>query len=279
MVVQGLARVGQPFRRRPVTGDAPVVVSITSHGARLRMLHHTIESIAAGTVRPARLLVWVDDADERARALRSRPLRRLVRRGLELHIGEPCGPHGKWWPYVRSIRAHRLPLVTADDDVRYDRVWLQQLVEANRRRPTLIHCHRAHRMRLAPGPALAPYMSWPPCEDERPSHAWFVTGVSGVVYPPSFLDAVREDGDGFRACAPRADDVWLTARAIAHGVRVAQVGAVPRLYSPVVGGQTTALSRGNGTDGGNDRQIAATFTEDHLRLIASDGAASCVTGR
>lgn len=279
-MMQAVRRIAQPYRRRPVTGDAPVVVSITSHGARLRMVHHTIESIARGTVRPVRLIVWVDDEQELARARRSRPLRRLLRRGLELRVGEPCGPHGKWWPYVRSVETHRLPLVTADDDVRYDRVWLEQLVEAHRRRPGLIHCHRAHEMRIAAGrvPRLAPYMTWTPCTDPRPSHAWFVTGVSGVVYPPAFLDALRNDGDGFRTSAPRADDVWLTARAIAHRVRVAQIGAEPRMYSAVIGGQRTALSRRNGTDGGNDGQIAATFRADDLRLIAEDGA-PCATGR
>lgn len=273
---QALRNLVQPFRRRPVIGDAPVVVAVTSHGSRLRSVWHTIESIAAGVERPRRLVLWVDDADERDRALRSRPLRRLLDRGLEIRVGEPCGPHGKWWPHVRSSATHALPLVTADDDVRYDREWLRSLVQAHAARPDVVHCHRAHRMRLADGGAeLAPYMSWSPCLDTEPSSSAFITGVSGVLHPPAFLEALHRDGDAFMATTPRQDDVWLTARAIAHGYPIAQVAASPRSYPELAGGQRIALSKSNGTGGGTDRQLAATFTPDVLRVIAADLSGRC----
>lgn len=259
-------------RRRPVVGNAPVVVSLTSYGARLRLVSLTIESIVSGTVRPQRLVLWVDDEADLARAMRSRPLRRLIERGLEVRVGEPAGPHGKWWPYVQSEARHALPLVTADDDVRYGREWLRTLVDAYAAAPDTIHCHRAHRIVLATASTPAPYMTWPPCRSTRPSHASFLTGVSGVLYPPAFLDALRSDGAGFRTAAPNADDVWLTARAIANGVRVAQVEAMPRLWPTIVGGQRSALSRSNGTDGGNDAQIAATLTPDLVRILRDESS-------
>ena len=260
-------------RKRSVTGTAPVVVSLTSHGARLRSVSMAIESIASGTVRPRRLVLWVDDEADRERALRSRALRRLVARGLELRVGEPVGPHGKWWPYVQSEEHHALPLVTADDDIWYGRDWLRQLVQAHTAEPDAIHCHRAHRMVVGADSTLGPYMTWPPCQSTKPSHASFLTGVSGVLYPPAFLDALRADGAGFRATSPRNDDVWLTARAIAHGVRVAQVEATPRVWQTIVGGQRSALNRSNGTDGGNDAQIAATLTPELLRVVRDEANA------
>lgn len=261
---------GYAVRTRPVTGTAPVVVSLTSHGRRLRSVSLAIESIVSGSVRPQRLVLWVDDEADRARALRSRPLRRLIVRGLELRVGEPVGPHGKWWPYVQSEAHHTLPLVTADDDIRYGRAWLRALLDAHTATPDIIHCHRAHRIVVTGNSTLAPYMTWPPCRSTTPSHASFLTGVSGVLYPPALLDALRDDGDGFRETAPHADDVWLTARAIANGVRVAQVDATPRVWQTIVGGQRWALSRSNGTDGGNDAQIAATLTPDLLRVVRDE---------
>jgi hypothetical protein len=269
-VAQLCRAAGYAVRKRPVTGTAPVVVSLTSHGRRLRSVSLAIESIVSGSVRPERLVLWVDDDADRARALRSRPLRRLIARGLELRVGEPVGPHGKWWPYVQSEAHHTLPLVTADDDIRYGRAWLRALLDAHTANPDTIHCHRAHRIVATADATLAPYMTWPPCRSTIPSHASFLTGVSGVLYPPALLDALRDDGDGFRQTAPHADDVWLTARAIAHGVRVAQVGATPRVWQTIVGGQRSALSRSNGTDGGNDAQIAATLTPDLLRVVRDE---------
>lgn len=257
----------QPFRRDPVTGEAPVVVSLTSHGQRVRRVHHTIESIASGDARPARLVLWVDDPAELEAALRSRQLRRLVRRGLEVLVGEPCGPHAKWWPYVRSDEALDLPLVTADDDVLYTRTWLADLLVAHQRNPHVVHCHRAHRIRFRADGSLAPYMSWLPCRGTAPSHVNFLTGVSGVLYPPALLRALRADGDAFRSVAARADDVWLNARAVAHGFRVAQVAEHPRAYRHVVGSQRVALSRVNGAGGRNDDQIVATYSPELLRVI------------
>jgi len=269
-VAQLCRAAGYAVRTRPVTGTAPVVVSLTSHGRRLRSVSLAIESIVSGSVRPQRLVLWVDDEADRERALRSRPLRRLIARGLELRVGEPVGPHGKWWPYVQSEAHHTLPLVTADDDIRYGRAWLRALLDAHATTPDTIHCHRAHRIVVTADSTLAPYMTWPPCQSTTPSHASFLTGVSGVLYPPALLDALRDDGDGFRATAPHADDVWLTARAIANGVRVAQVETTPRVWQTIVGGQRSALSRSNGTDGGNDAQIAATLTPDLLQVVRDE---------
>ncbi|MBT1545260.1 hypothetical protein [Curtobacterium aurantiacum] len=269
-VAQLCRAAGYAVRTRPVTGTAPVVVSLTSHGRRLRSVSLAIESIVSGSARPQRLVLWVDDQADRERALRSRPLRRLIARGLELRVGEPVGPHGKWWPYVQSEEHHTFPLVTADDDIRYGRAWLRALLDAHTAAPDTIHCHRAHRIVLTGDSTPAPYMTWPPCRSTTPSHASFLTGVSGVLYPPSLLDALRDDGDGFRETAPHADDVWLTARAIANGVRVAQVDATPRVWQTIVGGQRSALSRSNGTDGGNDAQITATLTPDLLRVVRDE---------
>jgi hypothetical protein len=269
-VAQLCRAAGYAVRKRPVTGTAPVVVSLTSHGRRLRSVSLAIESIVSGSVRPQRLVLWVDDDADRARALRSRPLRRLIARGLELRVGEPVGPHGKWWPYVQSEADHTLPLVTADDDIRYGRDWLRALLDAHTATPDTIHCHRAHRIVVTSDSTLAPYMTWPPCRSTTPSHASFLTGVSGVLYPPAVLDALRDDGDGFREYAPHADDVWLTARAIANRVRVAQVDATPRVWQTIVGGQRSALSRSNGTDGGNDAQIASTLTPDLLQVVRDE---------
>ena len=85
-------------------GDAPVVVSLTSYGSRIRAVHLAVESMVHGTVRPQRLILWLREADVVADP--PAPLARLVRRGLELRCTEDWGPHQKYYPYVRSRARH-----------------------------------------------------------------------------------------------------------------------------------------------------------------------------
>ena len=50
--------------RSPVaTGGPGVVVSMTTYGKRVRTVHLAIESIARGAVRPARLILWLDEPE------------------------------------------------------------------------------------------------------------------------------------------------------------------------------------------------------------------------
>lgn len=70
------------IKGRPVTSNCPVTVSLTSHGSRLATVHTSIQSIAAGKVRPGRMILWLN-GDPSAHEL-STPLKRLQKRGLEI---------------------------------------------------------------------------------------------------------------------------------------------------------------------------------------------------
>lgn len=256
-------------RRAVVEPDeqAPVV-SLTSHGPRLARVHLTLESIAAGRCRPGRLVLWLD-AEQQGQPLPA-TLRRLQARGLEIGYvqpGERLGPHTKYYPYVRSLPRHMRPLVTADDDILYPPDWLERLWHAHRAQPARIHCVRAWQLRLDEAGRIAPYARWPRCDHTQASALNFATGVSGVIYPPAFLDHLREAGGAFLACCPRADDIWLHVNALRVGMPVQQIGPAPLHYPEVLGARRTALHKSNVRTLGNDAQIQATYTESDLRLL------------
>lgn len=256
--------------RRPVVGpdaQAPVL-SLTSHGPRLARVHLTLESIATGHLRPSRLLLWLD-AEHQGQPLPA-TLMRLQARGLEVGFvqpGERLGPHTKYYPYARALPRHVLPLVTADDDILYAPDWLARLWQAHRDQPGQIHCLRASQLRLDAAGRIAPYARWPRCDHTRPSALNFATGVSGVIYPPAFLDHLREAGTGFLDCCPRADDIWLHANALRAGLMVRQIGPKPLHYPEVLGARRTALHKSNVRTLGNDAQIRATYGDADLRLL------------
>ena len=274
-VVWGIClQVCNRWRKGSVLGSASVAVSLTSHGDRIENVALTVESIASGSVRPGRLVLWLDDAARFASLPAS--LRRLQRRGLEVRLTENYGPHTKYFPYVVGQDGpHVVPLVTADDDVLYPPWWLRTLVGEHQSMPDAVHCYRASVVQVD-GERLAPYNDWPRCKDREANVARFATGVSGVIYPLRMLEELRSRGAAFRDVCPRADDVWLHWVALRTGTPVRQVSRHPQHFPVIRGSQKVTLMSGNVHDGGNDTQIGALYEPQdvsRLRQVAASAAA------
>lgn len=245
------------------------VVSLTTYGERLSSVHLLLESIGAGSLLPSRLILWVDTED----AFRnpSVQLRRLMERGLELRMSENYGPHTKYYPYLLETETFSQPLVTADDDQLYPPWWLEGLVKAYRESPACVNCYRAHRIHMA-GEAMVPYESWKPCKTSAPSYLHFATGVSGVIYPPFFLEQLKAAGPAFRELCPRADDAWLHVQALRGGTPVRQVYDRSLRFPTVPGSQATGLFHSNVLQSQNDRQIAFTYRAGDIALLRESAA-------
>lgn len=143
--------------------SAGVVVTLTSHGGRLRQVFAAIESIGSGTQRPARLILYLNEKNVHTKL--PTPLSRLVARGLEVCYCEDVGPHTKYYPYLMSEPVLDLPLVTADDDKLYAKDWLQKLFTRWKDQLQFIHCYRAREIQLTEH-GIAPYWNWPECDSD-----------------------------------------------------------------------------------------------------------------
>lgn len=245
-----------------------VDVSLTSFGRRMGTVHLTIESISRGKSLPLRLVLWTDPGV--AEGELSPGLKRLMRRGLEVRSSpEQFGPHTKYFPHLLATSTPRShALVTADDDTLYPRTWLLRLSLEHQKTPTTIVCFRAHQV-MVDRDSIAPYNSWRPVRTTEASRLHFATGVSGVIYPAAFLDALAADGDGFLGRCPRADDVWLHARAVAHNYTVRQITSRPVQFPEIARTQRVALHRTNTGQSLNDEQIRATYDRDLVRALAA----------
>ena len=261
-------RARSRFSSRPVTGDAAAVVNLTSYGHRIGTVFYTVESIAAGTVRPRRLILWLDDPAVLAHPPRT--LDRLRARGLELLYSPDYGPHKKQFAYASTVHSPALPLVAADDDVLYPRRWLADLLTGYARYPGDVHAHRTHRIEFDDGHDIAPYARWSAGTGTQASFRTFCTGVSGILYPPALLTALATEGTGFTDRAPWADDVWVHSVMVRHGFRGRQVAALQAEYPAVPGTQRGTLYGRNVRDGGNDAQIHACFGSAELRRMLED---------
>lgn len=255
--------------RRPVVGDADVVVSLTTHGARLSTVAFTIESIARGSSRPRRLILWLDDAA--AFAALPASLRRLQGRGLEVRLTENYGPHTKYYPALEIALADRLPIVTADDDIIYPRHWLSTLLEAAREHGDAVNCYRACVVTVVDD-EIAPYAAWPMCRTVEPSLTHFATGVAGVWYPLAMLEQLAARGTEFTRWSPKADDIWLHWTALRAGIEVRQVSRVPQHFPYVPGSQVETLMSDNVHEGGNDVRVRRLYEESDVAALRTAGA-------
>jgi hypothetical protein len=236
----------------------PVVcVATLGNGPRLNTVWLALESIAQGTVRPSRLILWIDEADK-TRGL-SDHLFRLKKRGLEIAMCEKrYGPHCKYYPYVSTADRLNVPMVTADDDTVYPSDWLEKLVEANGRHLNDVICYRARVLRFNGTSLDCHYENWETCKSDEPSFSHFVTGGPGVIYPPSFLNYLRDAGSGFFSQCFYNDDIWLHIQAVKAGFKIRQLTKEPTLFPTIPETQKVALWIENSA-GRNDQMIAAVY--------------------
>lgn len=252
------------FSRRPIPSEGDIVVSLTTHGKRLNQAYFTIESVARGHQK-APIVLWLDEPDFNSEWPDT--ITRLVKRGLQVRCSDGMyGPHTKYWNLFRLVQGAGVRVVTVDDDMIYPEWFLQRLQFIGDLRNDAVVAYRAHRIELRDEKML-PYVKWTAVDTSEASFLHFATGVSGVLYPTSFIDYVVEQGDVFLETCKRADDVWLHVCALRSGHPVRQVYAQPRHFAVVPTTQVGALVVGNTLMGGNDEQIAKVYDEGDIAKL------------
>jgi lipopolysaccharide biosynthesis glycosyltransferase len=250
------ADAGEPLPPHP-----EIVVSLSSHPARIGFAAASVRSLLAGTVLPDRLEVWLardrfpggeGDLPEELRALCAEPGGRVAVRWA----GEDLGPATK---LLYARRAHPDAIVaTFDDDQLYPADALEILLFSYGEHPEAVSARRTHLMAVSEGKIL-PYSAWP--QDvagmaDEPSHQLLATGVGGVLYPPRLLPERLFDAETMRRLSPRNDDLWFKAVELLAGVPVVQAGEIPPLREQE-GCRETGLAEENVVARGNDGQLRA----------------------
>lgn len=201
--------------------DAEVIVSLTTFGPRIREAARAIESIMEQTLKPNRIVLWLNQELEHTPHLIPASLRLLEKRGLEIHFTEDIGAAKKLIPALRKFPDD--VIITIDDDSLYDIDFVDRMVAAHRRFPKAVCAGRIDRLALTEdGKSLSVIYDR---ADElylttQPLMQPIAVGVGGVLYPPHSLHPDVFDIELMRRLAPKADDLWFKTMELLAGTPV-----------------------------------------------------------
>lgn len=203
-----------------IIAEGQLIVSLTSFGRRLFDVPYTIQSIMRQTVKPNRIVLWIDQQDKNNIPVQ---LKNLQNRGLEIKLYSPdIRSYKKLIPALKEFPED--VIVTVDDDVFYECDLIERLVKAHRENPQDIIAARCHKIKLDEAGTPLPYNSWAwNVQDETASSLNFLTGVGGVLYPPHSLHSDVMNEKVFKSLAPTADDVWFHFMAVKNGTKIRKV--------------------------------------------------------
>jgi len=255
--------------------NCEVIVSLTTYGKRFYEVYLAIESIMQGTLKPNRIILWLQD-DMKAEPLPVY-LKNQVKRGLQIEYCEDLLSYKKLIPALQHYPD--ACIVTIDDDVLYEYDMLEKLLASWQKEPKCIHAGRVHRILLDNNQKPLSYLKWKNIiGSETPSCLNFFTGVGGVLYPPHSLSPEVLNKDVFMDICKHADDVWFYAMALKNGYMVKKVythdpEGEDYLMNHTLQGESLSSKNNNSEHCENDKQIEAVFSKyDIYRLLKENAS-------
>lgn len=197
--------------------EVKIIVSLTSFPARIDTVDITIKSLLLQSLKPDEIILWLarEQFPEEENGLPGKLLE-LRKYGLTISWCNDLKSYKKLLPAL-----HMYPediIVTADDDVYYERQWLRRLYAGYVEAPNYVHCHRITKVYIRDNEYQmkeGEFEVYP-----FPSFLHKLTGVGGVLYPPHILCQEVLDEEKCRKLAPTNDDVWFWLMAVLNGARV-----------------------------------------------------------
>ncbi|REC94323.1 glycosyltransferase [Kushneria indalinina] len=237
-----------------------IVVSLTTHTARINDVYLTLESLFHQTTDGYSVYLYISQEDRKKIGHLPQTLKRLQSRGLNIIFIE--NDYRSYNKLIHALEQHREKLiVTADDDTMYPQNWLDRLIEGHQKHPNCIICHRGHIWsESTPGAQEINYNLIKNKNSHianQPSYKLMPTGNSGVLYPPGSLDDIVFNAKLFTELAPTADDIWFKICSLKKGTPCIRINNKNMEFAPTEASAKSALHEENIKKNGNDRQLKA----------------------
>ena len=205
-----------------------VIVSLTTYSKRIYDVHLVIESIAEQTVKPNKVILWLDE-DEFTIDTIPIILKNQMKRGLDILFCPNYRSYKKLIPTLEKYPDYNI--ITIDDDIIYSYDMIEKLIKDSKKYPECIICSRAHRYKHDSNGSLLPYKNWDFAikSEPHPSHKIFYTSGAGSYHPMNCFSNEVLNKDVFLTICKNADDVWFNAMAKLNNTKIKLVND-PRHY-------------------------------------------------
>ena len=187
----------------------PIIVSVTSHPARIREVVLAIRTVYRQTRQPDKVILWLGEEKfpNRYEDLPEELLRLVSEKGLEIRWCEDIGPHTKYF-YAFQEYPDAL-VITIDDDILYPPDRIENLYQCYLRFPKAVSAGRADFVPISEFEEMPPVTTWPEEVDAwvlQPSMQLYAMGVNCVLYPTVLFSRVSEllDKETIRRVCPYA---------------------------------------------------------------------------
>ncbi|MEY0234620.1 hypothetical protein [Providencia manganoxydans] len=187
-----------------------IIVSLTSYGKRIHDVYLVIESLALQTVKPKRVILWLDE-DEFSIDTIPKTLKNQTSRGLEIKFCKNYKSYKKIIPTLKLGLNVDSRIITIDDDIIYPHDFIENLIIDSNLYPNTVIGYRCHKITFNESTLeIKKYPKWESCTNNTtPAMNIFPTGIGGVLYPKNCFPIECINEKVFMTLAPNADDVWL----------------------------------------------------------------------
>lgn len=224
---------------------ARVIVSLTTTADRIHLSYYSIKSILWQSRTPDTLLVNLSRHPHLNDGGVPVTPAWLSNEPVTVRCVENTGPYRKLLPALSFAESKDI-VVTADDDILYQRHWLEALMDLAQRHPGAIVCGKARRMTRTVWGGWQNYQSWPAVTRQATGQDLLPVGCHGVVYRKDNIDLDFLYDRQFLRLAPRTDDLWF--RMASYVMRT------PVVVDPDIGWRNHDIKHRSGLAEGNAEQ-------------------------
>ena len=195
-----------------------IIVSLTSYGDRIAELKYTLYSLVIQSVRPEKIVVNIAFKDEKRL---NDDIKSFEKYGVEFFLCKDIRSYKKLLPTLQ-----RFPyacIVTADDDLYYEKNWLKGLYEEHKKNPNDVCCHLVYKI-TPNNNKINAYNYW--IHNYRRysiDRSLFLLGGAGTLYPPNVFHKDINKEELFSTLAPLADDMWFYFMVVLNGGNIRQI--------------------------------------------------------